>query len=84
MNELQNMKGTKEDKMKMLEILRKESISRDDDLSHRLAGIHMDDHDAVWEKLTEQERFVFEQRLRTGNVDFISHWKPWWNSLFGK
>ena len=78
------MKGTPEDKMKMLEILQKESLSRDDDLSHRLAGIHMDDHKALWDKLTDHERFVFEQRLRTGNVDFISHWNPWWDTLSGK
>ena len=92
MCELQNMKGSQQDKMKMLKFLQKQQDqqekeedlgqleSRDHELSQRLEGIHMDDFDGVWERLTEHERFVFEERVRTGNIDFIERWKPWWTS----
>jgi len=80
MEELKNMKGSKEDKMKMLKMLQKQqqNESCDDNLSQRLAGIHMDDHEGLWENLSEEEQHLFNERLRTGNVDFLITWKPWW------
>jgi len=89
MSELQNMKGSQHDKMKMLKFLQKQQQqenevgqleSRDAELSQRLDGIHMDDFEGVWDRLTEHERFVFQERVRTGNVDFLDRWRPWWNS----
>ncbi|XP_037974186.2 zinc finger HIT domain-containing protein 2 [Plutella xylostella] len=50
------------------------------DLEERVKGLNLDDADAVWNALTEDERNEFEALLNQGDVgSFIPQWEPWWN-----
>lgn len=81
-------KGSPEDKLKMLEMLKKlEEQDRDEDsfdaedLEERLNDIDINsDPEAVWSALTENERKEFESAVRTGEIsNVIDVWVPWWS-----
>lgn len=81
--------GSSEDKLKMLEMLKKlEEQDRDedafdaDDLEERLHDIDINsDPEAVWSALTENERKEFESAVKTGEISsVIDVWVPWWSS----
>ena len=89
MKELKEMKGSSSDKQKMMEMLSKLNKTDEggylnnegnNDLSERLAGIHLDDFDQLWDRLTESERDLFQKRIQSGNLGFIKIWVPWWLS----
>lgn len=49
------------------------------DLEERLKDLNLDDADAVWNALTEDERNEFEALLNQGDVGSIMpQWDPWW------
>lgn len=51
----------------------------DDELSTRLAGVKLDDADAVWQRLTASERAEFEKLLKTGGItELLPDFTPWW------
>lgn len=51
-----------------------------DDLEKRLVGINFDDADAVWDKLTDEEKQGFESLIHNGDVtSLIPIFEPWWN-----
>ena len=84
------MKGSTSEKQKVIEMLTKlnktEKLKADyldenlDDISERLSGVHLDDFDEVWERLTESEKNMFQKRIQSGNLDFINIWTPWWTT----
>lgn len=49
------------------------------DVVDRLKDINLDDSDNLWEKLTKNEKEMFQRRIQTGNLDFVKIWEPWWN-----
>ncbi|KAJ8711137.1 hypothetical protein PYW07_008379 [Mythimna separata] len=49
------------------------------DLEERIKDLNLDDPDAVWNALTEDERNEFEALLNQGDVGSIMpQWDPWW------
>ncbi|XP_063896445.1 zinc finger HIT domain-containing protein 2 [Helicoverpa armigera] len=49
------------------------------DLQDRLRDLNLDDADAVWNALTEDERNEFEALLNQGDVgSIVPQWEPWW------
>ncbi|KAJ2940267.1 hypothetical protein O0L34_g11836 [Tuta absoluta] len=62
-----------------------EDVDSDDndediDLQDRMEGLDLDDADAIWNKLTEDEKNEFEALLsRLDDVGkIIPQWEPWW------
>lgn len=60
-----------------------DSIDSDDEnavaLEDRLKELNLEDADAVWSVLTEDERNEFEALLNQGDVGAIlPQWQPWW------
>ncbi|KAL0818424.1 hypothetical protein ABMA28_008889 [Loxostege sticticalis] len=60
-----------------------EGIDSDDDegidLHDRIKDLNLDDPDALWNALTEDERNEFEALLNQGDVGtIIPQWQPWW------
>ncbi|CAB3220118.1 unnamed protein product [Arctia plantaginis] len=60
-----------------------DSLDSDDgndvELEERLKGLNLDDADAVWSALTEDERNEFEALLNQGDVgSILPQWQPWW------
>lgn len=82
MKELKEMKASPEEKQKMIiSLLNQSNLGRKykiKDLEARLTGLDLEDFDNVWEKLTSDEREMFENRLKSGNLNFIEMWEPWW------
>ena len=85
------MKGSAEDKRRIMEMLQRQSMQQaktesgrdfssdpSEDISKRLEGVCLDDVDTLWERLTDHEKYLFQERVRTGNLDFITVWTPWW------
>ncbi|XP_046963905.1 uncharacterized protein LOC124532846 isoform X2 [Vanessa cardui] len=61
-----------------------EEIDSDDgseiDLHTRIQDLNLDDPDALWNALTEDERNDFEAMLNQGDVGaIIPQWEPWWS-----
>ena len=83
MKELKEMKASPEEKQKMIKTLLNESDCgrkyNIKDLEARLAGLDLEDFDSIWEKLTSDEREMFENRVKSGNMNFIEIWEPWWS-----
>jgi len=56
--------------------------NNDDDnalaISSRLEGVDLDDADALWERLSVQEKDMFQMYVTKGNLNFVPTWKPWW------
>ena len=51
----------------------------DDELSDRMAGVDLDDADAIWKLLTPGERKEFERLVDTGDISkMVPEYKPWW------
>lgn len=49
------------------------------DLEERLRDLNLDDADAVWNALTQDERNEFEALLNQGDVgSILPQWVPWW------
>lgn len=82
--------GDPEDKKRLFEAFKRlnepdqESESDDSadeqDIADRLAGIDLDDSDAIWAKLSDQERREFEKLVQTGDIEkLIPEYQPWWN-----
>lgn len=60
-----------------------EDVDSDDgsdiDLHTRIQDLNLDDPDALWNALTEDERNEFEFMLSKGDVGaIIPQWEPWW------
>lgn len=60
-----------------------EDIDSDDedgiDLHDRIKDLNLNDADAVWEALTEDEKNEFEAMLNHGDVgSILPQWEPWW------
>lgn len=50
------------------------------DLQDRIKDLNLDDADAVWNALTEDERNEFEALLNQGDVgSIVPQWEPWWS-----
>ena len=51
----------------------------DDELSDRMAGVDLDDADAIWKGLTPGERKEFERFVDSGDISkMVPEYKPWW------
>lgn len=51
----------------------------DDELSDRMAGVDLDDADAIWKGLTPGERKEFERLVDSGDISkMVPEYKPWW------
>ncbi|KAG8239351.1 hypothetical protein J437_LFUL017964 [Ladona fulva] len=61
-----------------------ESLDSDDeeqevDLAVRMANVDLEDADAIWEKLTQDEKKGFMELLQKGDVyNILPPWVPWW------
>jgi hypothetical protein len=59
-----------------------EGIDSDDDeldLADRVAGLDLDDADAIWNNLTETERKEFERLVETGDIEkMVPKFEAWW------
>lgn len=54
----------------------------DENLSERLEGININDPDAVWERLTANERKEFEKIIQTDELySIIPTYEPWWCTI---
>lgn len=89
---LGEQKGSSEDKLKMLEMMKKlEEQDKDqdtfdtEDLEERLHDIDINsDPEAVWSALTENERKDFESAVKSGEIaNVIDVWVPWWSRRDG-
>ncbi|XP_071448337.1 zinc finger HIT domain-containing protein 2-like isoform X2 [Hetaerina americana] len=90
--EIKHGNGDPESQKEMLNMLKRveneedESLGVDSDddepapeLAERLAGVSLDDADAVWDALTEEERRDFMVLLQKGDVSqIVPPWTPWW------
>jgi len=85
---LSDQKGSSEDKLKMLEMMKKleeqdkeEEACDADDLEERLQDIDINsDPEAIWSALTENERRDFESAVKSGEIsNVIDIWVPWWS-----
>ncbi|TRY70810.1 hypothetical protein TCAL_01232, partial [Tigriopus californicus] len=58
-----------------------DSASADEqDIADRLAGIDLDDSEAIWAHLSDQERLEFEKLVQTGDIQkLIPDFQPWWS-----
>lgn len=59
------------------------SVDSDDDeyveLKDRIGDLNLDDADAIWNALTEDEKNGFEAFICKGEVsDIVPRWEPWW------
>lgn len=59
------------------------AIDSDDDaeleLQERIKDLNLDDPEAVWNALTEDEKNEFEALLNQGDLgSIIPQWEPWW------
>ncbi|XP_069161593.1 zinc finger HIT domain-containing protein 2 isoform X3 [Procambarus clarkii] len=93
--ELRSGTVPEESRKKMMEILQRvnagesvmgeeedESLDSDDDenLAVRMADVDLNDSDAIWKKLTEEERQEFRELIDKGGFeDLIPPWIPWWD-----
>ncbi|XP_070551490.1 zinc finger HIT domain-containing protein 2-like isoform X2 [Ptychodera flava] len=90
---LKDQRGSNEEKRQMLEILKRVEeehgdidIDSDDDvgesIEERLAGLDLDkDTDALWERLTTDERNEFKQLMKEGKLGgLVTVWRPWWKA----
>ncbi|CRK88845.1 CLUMA_CG002561, isoform A [Clunio marinus] len=96
LDELQHQKANKDDTRKILEMLQRiedepeqdfESLDSDDDesdvgdLEERLAEVNLNNADAVWDKLTDEEKQEFKSIVFNGEIDkIVQPVKPWWNN----
>lgn len=49
------------------------------DLAERLEVVDLNDADAIWDRLTVQERKDFEQLLHNGDISkIVPQYEPWW------
>lgn len=61
-----------------------EEIDSDDgedvpELADRLGGVNLNDADAIWERLTEEERKEFQGLLDSGDIgQILPEAEPWW------
>lgn len=95
--ELRNGGVSEESKKNMLDILSRaeegnfeeaedEQLDSDDDedpedLSLRMADVNLDDCDAVWKNLTDNEKQEFRQLVNTGEFShLLPPWVPWWRT----
>ncbi|KAK4304960.1 hypothetical protein Pmani_023122 [Petrolisthes manimaculis] len=50
-----------------------------EDLDKRMADIDLNNSEAVWKKLSEEERKEFQELIKNGEIeDLIPPWIPWW------
>nr|XP_053630749.1 zinc finger HIT domain-containing protein 2-like [Cherax quadricarinatus] len=57
----------------------------DEDLAARMADVDLNDSDAIWKKLTEEERQEFRALIDKGGFeDLIPPWIPWWDQQIPK
>ncbi|CAG5047589.1 unnamed protein product [Parnassius apollo] len=63
-----------------------ELIDSDDDteidLHERIKGLDLEDADAIWNALTEDERNEFEALIKGEISSILPQWQPWW--IFSK
>jgi len=53
------------------------------DLSQRLAGVDLEDSQAVWQSLTESERSEFQDLLKSGDIErYVPDFRPWWDHYY--
>ncbi|XP_063709672.1 zinc finger HIT domain-containing protein 2 [Culicoides brevitarsis] len=90
--ELRGQKADKEDERRMMEMLKNLEYSKDDplepldsddeeelDLSERIKGVNLNDADALWEKLTDEERNEFHKLIDSGEInDILPTPEPWY------
>ncbi|KAJ8712794.1 hypothetical protein PYW08_008098 [Mythimna loreyi] len=60
-----------------------EPVDSDDEeaiaLEERIKGLNLDDADALWNVLTEDEKNAFEALLNHGDIaSIMPQWNPWW------
>ena len=89
LEEMSEHKGSSDDKVKMLEMLKKlnergrdEEMFDAEDLEERLhdIDINSDPEGVVWSALTENERKQFESAVKSGEIsNLIDVWVPWWS-----
>ena len=54
----------------------------DEELSERMAGVDLDDADAIWRRLTAGERKEFGQLVDTGDISkMVPEFKAWWEFM---
>ncbi|XP_045111172.1 zinc finger HIT domain-containing protein 2-like [Portunus trituberculatus] len=52
----------------------------EEDLSVRMAGVDLNDSEAVWRNMTEEERQDFQELVKKGNFEeLIPAWNAWWD-----
>ncbi|RZC36976.1 MTP18 domain containing protein [Asbolus verrucosus] len=89
------LENNEESRQKMLEILKQNHLSNNEensdeldsdddddiaDITERLVGVDLDNADQVWEKLTEDEQQEFIAFLKSEDVmKLIPPWTPWWS-----
>jgi len=85
---LREQKGSLEDKLKILEMMKKleeqdkeEETCDTEDLEERFQDIDINsDPEEVWSALTEDERKDFESAVKSGEIsNVIDVWVPWWS-----
>ncbi|XP_075984181.1 zinc finger HIT domain-containing protein 2 isoform X2 [Anticarsia gemmatalis] len=72
-----------EDNIDIDDLVEYDDVDSDDGneigLEERIKGLNLDDADAVWNALTEDERNEFEALLNQGDVgSILPQWEPWW------
>lgn len=93
--ELQQNDSSSDDKKKVLEMLQRVEEDPDDvdweddldsddeseggDLAERLAEVDLNNADAVWERLTDEEKQEFKSIVYNGEIDkIVQPVEPWW------
>ncbi|XP_058445623.1 zinc finger HIT domain-containing protein 2 [Malaya genurostris] len=53
------------------------------ELAERLEGVDFDDPNAIWERLTEEERMEFQGMLESGDISTVlPEVEPWWLRVY--
>ncbi|XP_076063578.1 zinc finger HIT domain-containing protein 2 isoform X2 [Oratosquilla oratoria] len=91
--EMKSISLGKDSQKKVLEMLQRvenketneeEPLDSDDDedeedLAVRMKDINLDDCEAVWAKLSDQEKLEFQSFIKAGKLnEIVPEWTPWW------
>jgi hypothetical protein len=50
-----------------------------EDLLDRMENVDLNDSDTVWDRLKEEEKTDFKNKISTGKIiEYLPNWDPWW------
>lgn len=83
---LQEMKENMESLLRKNREMHENDLDSDDseddnqeDLLDRMENVDLNDSDIVWDRLNEEEKTDFKNKISTGEIiEYLPNWDPWW------